>query len=211
MDTLKEVLSFAAAIVGLLTALIPLLARLVDKRRQAASPARARPVPVASEDEPVEVDEIPRVAARSVARVKALVKAPATALVVAGFVGLAFNLFVAGFGYVDEFVTPLSTKNKERTAAVATAAVQGVASEKAEEQDRASAVLAIVTLLSFSVACLMAIWAGFNMLQLRSYWLSMAGSIAVMPGACVCCLAGFPVGIWSLTVLLRPEVRSTFG
>jgi len=80
-----------------------------------------------------------------------------------------------------------------------------------KEHDRAAAVMAIFMLLCFSGACGMAIWAGFNMIKLRSYWLSVAGSFAVMPGACFCCLAGIPIGIWSLTVLLDPEVSSAFS
>jgi hypothetical protein len=35
-------------------------------------------------------------------------------------------------------------------------------------------------------------------------------SIAIMPGACVCCLAGMPVGIWAFVILLRPEVSAAF-
>ncbi len=70
--------------------------------------------------------------------------------------------------------------------------------------------MTIVMLLALSVSCGAAVWAGFNMLYLRSYWLSVAGSFAIMPGACFCCLAGVPVGIWALSVLRKPEVSSAF-
>jgi len=54
---------------------------------------------------------------------------------------------------------------------------------------------------------------GIKMLQRRSFGLSMAASIVamvpcVMPG--VCCCLGLPIGIWSLVVLNKPEVKSSF-
>jgi hypothetical protein len=232
METLKEVLSFVAAIVGLVTALVPLLARLLDKKRQAAraeKPAEVsrpaayrRPAAAAQavlEVEPVTEAEVrpARLDRRQSERVRALVKAPALALLSTGILGLLFNLVVAGFGYVDEFVTPLSTSTLERKNAAEARARQdpgrkAAAGSAAGEGDpeRATTVTTIVVLLSFSVPCGMAIWAGCNMIRLRSYWLSVAGSIAIMPGACFFCMAGLPVGIWSLVVLFRPDVSASF-
>jgi len=232
MDSWKDVLSFIGAIIGLLTALIPLYARFVDKRKQAAQaaeppeaprrivrrrPAAAWATAVEVEEEPVLVALPARRDAPQIERARALVKGPAIALLVAGFLGLVFNVFVAGFGFVDEFVTPLTTQTQNRQRAEAFAAKAATDKNalrnrgaQNEENDRGSAAMAVVMLLSFSVGCVMAIWAGFNMIKLRSYWLSMAGSFAVMPGACFCCLAGVPIGIWSLTVLLKPEVSSSF-
>jgi hypothetical protein len=232
MDTWKDVVSLLGSIVGLLTALIPLYARFVDKRKQAAQaampleapPRIVRPRPAVAWATAVEVEEEPVLVAlpagrdpRQIERARALVKGPAIALLVAGFVGLIFNVFVAGFGFVDEFVTPLSTDGQQRARARAVAAIPAVEERVTdgqaaprEKDDPATAAMTIIMLLSFSVACIMAIWAGFNMIKLRSYWLSMAGSFAVMPGACFCCLAGLPVGIWSLAVLLKPEVSASF-
>ncbi|HJT78087.1 MAG TPA: hypothetical protein VJ739_12860 [Gemmataceae bacterium] len=224
-----------AAIVGLLTALAPLLARLLDKKRQAAraeepeglSRPGVRRWPAAApqavlEVEPVAVADVyaepSRLDPRQVERARALVRPPAVALLAAGIVGLLFNLVVAGFGYVDEFVTPLSTSTVERRNVAEARAHAGpspyAGAENAQGEggpERATAVMTIVVLLSFSVPCAMAIWAGVNMIRLRSYWLSVAGSIAIMPGACFFCLVGLPVGIWSLVVLFRPDVSSSFG
>lgn len=50
-----------------------------------------------------------------------------------------------------------------------------------------------------------------QMLRLRHYGLALLGSVLVMlnlQGGC--CLIGIPVGIWSLTLLMRPEVRRAF-
>lgn len=232
MDTLKEVLSCAAAIVGLLTALVPLLARLLDKKRQAAHAEEPAPLsrPVvrwqsgAADQAVLEVEPVVEVYAvpsrhdpRQVARARALVKPPAVTLLVMGVVGLLFNLVVAGFGYVDEFVTPLSTSTAERRNAAearahgASLPYAGASNvQEGSDPERSTAVMTIVVLLSFSVPCAMAIWAGFNMIRLRSYWLSVAGSIAIMPGACFFCGFGLPVGIWSLVVLFRPDVHSAF-
>jgi hypothetical protein len=236
MDTWKDVLSLVGAIVGLLTALVPLVARIIDMKKRAVPAADppetprqiVRPQPVGLRTMAVEVsnEEVPYVLPagrdrRQIERARGLVKAPAISLLVAGFLGLVFNVVVAGFGFVDQFVTPLSTQTQERQNTSRAAAMQafnnptpadhdGKLDAKTEKSDPATAVLTIVMLLSFSVACVMAIWAGFNMVNLRSYWLSMAGSFAIMPGACFCCVAGVPIGIWSLVVLLNPEVRSSF-
>ncbi|MFO0927359.1 MAG: hypothetical protein U0736_10010 [Gemmataceae bacterium] len=257
MDTLKEVLSLVVAIIGLLTALIPVYARFLDKKKEAAReseredrqrarsarrrerddedvapralrgrqiepdepPARStrrRPRPVEPEDD-FDDDAYPAVDARTVALAQTRVKPAAVALIVTGFLGLFFNLFIAVFGYIDEFVTPLSTSSKERVAAerahemgVIPANPAKPADKPGEVSDQTAAIMAIFMLLSCAVAAVMAIWAGFNMLNLRSYWLSVAGSFAIMPGGCFCCLVGVPVGIWCLAVLLNRDVSQAF-
>ena len=73
-----------------------------------------------------------------------------------------------------------------------------------------SRVLAGAMMLSYAAASAISIWVGYNMLKLRSYWMAVAGSFTVMPGGFGCCLAGMPVGIWSLCVLSNPEVRAAF-
>jgi hypothetical protein len=54
---------------------------------------------------------------------------------------------------------------------------------------------------------------GLKMKNLESYGLSMAASIIVIIplfGSCCCCI-GIPIGIWSLVVLNKPEVKSSFA
>lgn len=143
----------------------------------------------------IRVSDPPRV---TVDRVRELVRPPAIALMAAGGLSLMFNVLVAGYGYVDTFVTPLSAESKARQTA------------GGGEDERATTVMSIVVAMGLSVASAAAGWAGYNMLRLRSYWLSMAGSVAIMPGAFLCCFAGMPVGIWSLTVLLKPDVSAAF-
>jgi uncharacterized membrane protein YhaH (DUF805 family) len=55
------------------------------------------------------------------------------------------------------------------------------------------------------------IWAAMQMKQLRNWNMSVAASIvAMIPCIGPCCLIGIPIGIWSLIVLMKPEVKSAF-
>ncbi len=49
-----------------------------------------------------------------------------------------------------------------------------------------------------------------QMKQLKSYHLSVAISILAMLPCSGCCIIGLPVGIWSLVVLLKPDIRAAF-
>ncbi len=52
---------------------------------------------------------------------------------------------------------------------------------------------------------------GLKMKNLESYGLAMAASIiTLIPCFGSCCCIGIPVGIWSLIVLNKPEVKSAF-
>jgi hypothetical protein len=247
METAKQVVALLVGIVGLITAVLPLYARFMDKKKRTTSGSRPADRPRNAADGPVEVIPVlepvsadsrsvtrviavsrPRATAavleyddvaeepvadpKAVERARRLVKAPAIALLTAGFLGLALNVLVAGYGFIDVFITPLDTNSRDGaqgTPALGGGDRSGVPENR--EQDRGTKILTIITMCSLSLACAMALWAGFSMINLKNYRLSMAGCLAVMPGALFCCLAGMPVGIWSLTVLLRPDVRSSFS
>jgi hypothetical protein len=49
-----------------------------------------------------------------------------------------------------------------------------------------------------------------RMKKLESRGLAMTASILAMVPCISCCLVGLPIGIWSLVVLSKPEVRSEF-
>jgi hypothetical protein len=56
---------------------------------------------------------------------------------------------------------------------------------------------------------LLTVYAGWQMRQLRSWGLCMAGSIiAMLP--CFCCILGLPMGIWAVVVLIDDEVKRRF-
>ena len=54
------------------------------------------------------------------------------------------------------------------------------------------------------------IYAGWQMRQLRSWTLCMAGSIAAMLPCSACCILGLPMGIWAVIVLIDNEVKRLF-
>jgi hypothetical protein len=63
-----------------------------------------------------------------------------------------------------------------------------------------------------AVVSLFIVVAAVQMLRMRHWGLAMAGAILAMINyGSSCCFLGIPVGMWSLTVLLRSEVRSAFG
>jgi hypothetical protein len=50
-----------------------------------------------------------------------------------------------------------------------------------------------------------------KMKSLESYGLAMAASIIAIIPCCPCGCIGIPIGIWSLIVLNKPEVKSSFA
>lgn len=55
------------------------------------------------------------------------------------------------------------------------------------------------------------LFGGIKMRKLESYGLCMAASIvAMIPCLSACCLIGLPIGIWSLVILSKAEVKSVF-
>ena len=54
------------------------------------------------------------------------------------------------------------------------------------------------------------LWGAMQMKQLRNWNMAMGASIAAMLPCSCCCIIGLPIGIWSLIVLMKPEVKSAF-
>jgi hypothetical protein len=226
VEALKNALAILAGIVGFLTAVLTLYAKYLDVKKsaahesnaaEAATVAAARHEPAPEEYRAPVAGLAPRQEDDSaVERARQAVKAPATTLMVAGLVSLLFNILVAGFGYVDQFVTPLTAETKNKRAwidavkrgDIPVSERMAVATDGLS--DEATVTLTIVVLMSLSMASVAAVWAGYGMLRLRSYWLSVAGSFAIMAGGSFCCMSGIPIGIWALSVLYKPEVASSF-
>jgi hypothetical protein len=56
------------------------------------------------------------------------------------------------------------------------------------------------------------VWAALQMKELRNWTMSVTASIlAMIPCIGPCCLIGIPIGIWSLVVLMKPEVKAVFS
>jgi hypothetical protein len=67
-------------------------------------------------------------------------------------------------------------------------------------------VVNVLSLLFYGVA----IYGALKMKGLESYAMSVASSVLVMLPCSCCCLAGLPVGIWALVVLLDANVKAAF-
>lgn len=67
--------------------------------------------------------------------------------------------------------------------------------------------------LLFLIASSIVILAGTKLRSLTNYNLAMAGTILAMIPCCTtwgCCLFATPIGIWSLVVLMDPNVKAAF-
>lgn len=55
------------------------------------------------------------------------------------------------------------------------------------------------------------IYAAIKMKELTQWGLAVVASIlAMIPCISPCCIIGLPIGIWSLVVLMKPEVKAAF-
>lgn len=57
------------------------------------------------------------------------------------------------------------------------------------------------------------VFAGLQMRKLKNHSFAMAMFILNMIPCCnsCCCLIGLPIGIWGLTIMMKPEVKSAFN
>jgi hypothetical protein len=144
------------------------------------------------EDEEEDEDDRPRTRKRLSYRQRArsVVLAPAISLMVLGgcsiflsIVGLIYNL--AGGNQVDAGM---------------------------KQPDFLNLSLPITLVLTFSQICMatVTILGAIQMKNLTSYGYALTASIAAMLPCTGCCIAGIPVGIWSLIVIHRSDVKSAW-
>jgi hypothetical protein len=121
------------------------------------------------------------------------VMAAGTALMVVAALGLAISAFnfVKSFGaaHIDPNAPEFVQQIQQGAVGPVATAIQG----------------GFVLFNLFIIAC------GFQMIRLQSWGLAVTGSVLAMLniGSC-CCVLGAPIGIWSLTVLMSPDVISIF-
>jgi hypothetical protein len=129
----------------------------------------------------------------SINAVRGRVTAPAIALVVVGAVGLAASLFNIGWAFVEQGIDPTAPEMVRRF------------------QQGAKGPVAAAVQTAFALVNVLIIFGGVQMMRFRSWGLALTAAILAMLnfGSC-CCVAGLPVGIWSLVVLLMPEVKAAF-
>ena len=222
MDGLKEVLSFLGAVFGLISALIPLFGYLADRRRRVSVAAetctevsRSRP-----EDEPGAAAMATMVPPAHAPHRPRHISKGRTASPNSGNLHDHRRCTLAhdesrhgGHRFHRRVRRPAGNQASTRQSAGSRTARairrsrhrSGKAGRRSQHNRRGDRWNTIL-LAGDAVA----IWSGYNMLRLRNYWLALAGSIALMPGSCMCCLLGLPSGIWSFVVLVDPDVRAAF-
>lgn len=88
-----------------------------------------------------------------------------------------------------------------------------LARQQVSQQTMAEMTHGIRAIISMVVTALVAfvILAGaLKMKKLENYGLAMTASILAMLPCSLCCLVGLPIGIWSVVVLSKPEVKNAF-
>lgn len=64
-------------------------------------------------------------------------------------------------------------------------------------------------LLGMAMSGLM-VYGGVQMRNLQSYGLAMAACVLGMLPCTNCCCVTLPIGIWALTLLMKPEIKASF-
>lgn len=79
------------------------------------------------------------------------------------------------------------------------------------EKQQDMVAIRIVFAAGFMFASFIIMLGAIQMMRMRTWPVALAGSIlAILHIQSCCCLLGLPVGIWSLVVLCRADVRSLF-
>lgn len=128
------------------------------------------------------------------------VQAPAIALLVVGILYAIGGLGSCGIGAVASTISPPPPKGMSKD-------------EQAgyELGNKMSGPIYIGSgILSLIISGVM-IFGALQMMKLRSYGLAMTSSILGMLPCSFCCIAGLPIGIWSVIVLMKPEVKAAFS
>lgn len=71
-------------------------------------------------------------------------------------------------------------------------------------------IVVVLGTLLFMVPYGLVVYGANQMKQLQNYKLAIAASIIAMLPCSGCCIIGLPVGIWSLVILCKPEIRAVF-
>jgi hypothetical protein len=120
------------------------------------------------------------------------VKGPATGLIVTavlGFVAQALSLLIRVFGFAAGF---------------------GGSSSGMAFNVFAGTFGLVLSVVGIGIGVVILLGA-LKMKRLENYGFAMASSIlALAPCISPCCIVGLPIGIWSLVVLTKPEVKGAF-
>jgi hypothetical protein len=126
--------------------------------------------------------------------VRGKVMAPAIVLIVISTIGLMTSLFNVAFAFaepqIDPNDPPFIQQMKKSSAGPVVAAIQS----------------------AFVVTNLLIIGGAVQMMRFKTWGFALAASIiAMLNFGTFCCVLGLPVGIWSLVILLQPDVKHAFS
>lgn len=68
----------------------------------------------------------------------------------------------------------------------------------------------LIALLGMCLAGLM-VFGGVQMRSLKGYGIAIAACVVGMLPCTNCCCVTLPIGIWALTILMKPEIKASFS
>jgi hypothetical protein len=127
------------------------------------------------------------------------VKLPAIGLIVTAALGIVLMLM----GLLAEGVT----QDLYKTLQIPEEQLQ-----RMQQMQQGGTVLNIALTLVGVAGAAFVIYAAMQMMKLQSRTLAIVASVLVMIPCFTscCCLVGIPVGIWSIVVLMKPDVKAAF-
>lgn len=126
-------------------------------------------------------------------RVQGRVTAPAIALCVIASLGLLLSLFNVAYAFMEHPIDPNAPEF-----------VQAM-------QKGSQGTTAAIIQSCFVAVNLLILSGAIQMMRFRTWGLALTASILAMVNfGTFCCIPGLPIGIWTLVILLTPEVRAAF-
>lgn len=124
---------------------------------------------------------------------------PGILFIVFGSLNLLFGLYglVAGGVNKEQMAQLLNDPNLPPAARDALAALAGGGSK-------------VIGLLGMCLAGLM-VFGGVQMRGLKGYGIAIAACVVGMLPCTNCCCVTLPIGIWALTILMKPEIKASFS
>jgi hypothetical protein len=183
-------------------------------RARTAATRSSSTIEIETDDRRDEDDEdVPRRYRRRARRAQARddVAGPAVGLVTVAAIDILLAFYFIFMSLVTAANGPEARGKLER----GPAPNQGPVEPKADPEEEAERIVGSAVIVLWGVVCLLCgiltMIGGLLMKGLRGYSLALTCSaLTVVPCTAPCCLAGVPIGIWSLVVLSRSEVRAAF-
>ena len=149
------------------------------------------------------------------------VQSPAIALIVTAVVGIGLSITMIQNYFQIKSMEPM-IQDMGRFGERQPGADPEHAQQVRESMDQFSSMMSSMTSSSATMSLVTGllgivtggvVFAGaISMMSLRRYPLAIAATVlAMLPMVSPCCFLGLPFGIWSLVVLLQPDVRAAFS